>query len=131
MGGEVSDGGAAGDHREEARLVGGALCRSRRRRGGGRHVPAALQRAVAALDGGERGVHVHLVLPAVVAAERRVPLVHEDVAVEGDVPLAEEAGVEVVVIAVAATAAGGGAGGGGGGGGDQPRQRVMREQPRW
>jgi hypothetical protein len=32
-----------------------------------------LQRAVAALDGGERGVHVHLVLPAVVAAERRVP----------------------------------------------------------
>jgi hypothetical protein len=83
VGGEVRDGGAAGDHRKEARLVVGALCLRRRRRGGGRPVPAAaLQRAVAALDGGERGVHVHLVLPAVVAAERHVPLVHEDVAVE-------------------------------------------------
>jgi hypothetical protein len=59
-------------------------------------------------------------------------LVHEDVAVEGDVPLAEEAGVEVVVIAVAATAAGGGAGGGGGGGVvvDEEEARIHLDVPR-
>lgn len=76
---------------------------------------------MAARQGLEPGVHVHLVLPAAVAAERRVApargyfsfptpptqlvyvqiqgwnvLVHEDVAVQGDVALAQEAGVEEV-----------------------------------
>jgi len=48
-------------------LVGGARRGRRRRQGGG-----AAQQAVAAPGGLERGVHAPLLLPAVVAAERRV-----------------------------------------------------------
>lgn len=65
---------------------------------------AAQQGALASAGGLEGGVHGPLVLPAVVAAERRVAHVHEDVAVRGDVPLAQEARVQEVVLPMIAGA---------------------------
>jgi len=79
-----------------------------RRLGGGRSlVPAALalllfpRRTPLRLE----IVPDHLVVPALLATERRVPSVHEDVAVPGEVLPAEGAGVHGVAAGLALAAA--------------------------